>query len=149
MNRLELIAPCHFGLESVLKREIYDLGYDILSVEDGKVTFEGDSEAICRANVNLRTTERILLKVGQFKATTFTELFDYTKELPWEEFLPVNAKFWVTKANSVNSKLFSSSDIQSIVKKAIVERLKTKYSVNWFDETGADYPIRVPSLSLP
>lgn len=143
MNRLELIAPCHFGLESVLKREIYDLGYDILSVEDGKVTFEGDPEAICRANVNLRTTERILLKVGQFKATTFTELFDYTKELPWEEFLPVNAKFWVTKANSVNSKLFSSSDIQSIVKKAIVERLKTKYSVNWFDETGADYPIRV------
>ena len=143
MNRLELIAPCHFGLESVLKREIYDLGYDILSVEDGKVTFEGDPEAICRANVNLRTTERILLKVGQFNATTFTELFDYTKELPWEEFLPVNAKFWVTKANSVNSKLFSSSDIQSIVKKAIVERLKTKYSVNWFDETGADYPIRV------
>ena len=81
MNTYELIAPCHFGLESVLKREIYDLGYDISSVEDGKVTFVGDSEAICRANINLRTTERILIKVGQFKAETFTELFDNTKAL--------------------------------------------------------------------
>ncbi|WP_287387080.1 THUMP domain-containing class I SAM-dependent RNA methyltransferase [Lachnospira sp.] len=143
MNTFELIAPCHFGLEAVLKREIYDLGYDISQVEDGKVTFIGDAEAIARANINLRTTERILLKVGQFKATTFTELFDQTKELPWEEFIPKNGKFWVTKANSVNSKLFSSSDIQSIVKKAIVDRLKDKYSVNWFDEDGESYPIRV------
>ncbi|SDN20223.1 THUMP domain-containing class I SAM-dependent RNA methyltransferase [Lachnospira pectinoschiza] len=143
MNTFELIAPCHFGLEAVLKREIYDLGYDISKVEDGKVTFIGDAEAIARANINLRTTERILLKVGQFKATTFTELFDQTKELPWEEFIPKNGKFWVTKANSVNSKLFSSSDIQSIVKKAIVDRLKDKYSVNWFDEDGESYPIRV------
>lgn len=146
MNTYELIAPCHFGLESVLKREIYDLGYEITSVENGKVTFEGDAEAICRANINLRTTERILLKVGQFKATTFTELFDATKELPWEEFIPVDGKFWVTKANSVNSKLFSSSDIQSIVKKAIVERLKQKYRVGWFKENGASYPIRVTLL---
>lgn len=143
MNTFELIAPCHFGLEAVLKREIYDLGYDISKVEDGKVTFIGDAEAIARANINLRTTERILLKVGQFKATTFTELFNQTKELPWEEFIPKNGKFWVTKANSVNSKLFSSSDIQSIVKKAIVDRLKDKYSVNWFDEDGESYPIRV------
>lgn len=143
MNTFELIAPCHFGLESVLKREIYDLGYDISSVEDGKVTFVGDAEAITRANINLRTTERILLKVGQFKAVTFTELFDQTKELPWEEFIPKNGKFWVTKANSVNSKLFSSSDIQSIVKKAIVERLKIKYRANWFEEDGESYPIRV------
>lgn len=111
MNTYELIAPCHFGLESVLKREIYDLGYDISSVEDGKVTFVGDSEAICRANINLRTTERILIKVGQFKAETFTELFDNTKALEWENYIPKNGKFWVTKANSVNSKLFSSSDI--------------------------------------
>lgn len=146
MNTYELIAPCHFGLEAVLKREIYDLGYEIISVENGKVTFEGDAEAICRANVNLRTTERILLKIGQFKATTFTELFDATKELPWEEFIPVDGKFWVTKANSVNSKLFSSSDIQSIVKKAIVERLKQKYQVGWFKEDGASYPIRVNLL---
>ena len=143
MNTFELIAPCHFGLETVLKREIYDLGYDISKVEDGKVTFIGDAEAIARANINLRTTERILLKIGEFKATTFTELFDQTKELPWEEFIPKNGKFWVTKANSVNSKLFSSSDIQSIVKKSIVERLKDKYRVNWFDEDGESYPIRV------
>jgi len=146
MNTYELIAPCHFGLEAVLKKEIYDLGYEILSVEDGKVMFEGDAEAICRANVNLRTTERILLKVGQFKAVTFTELFDQTKELPWEQFIPENAKFWVTKANSVNSKLFSSSDIQSIVKKAIVERLKSRYNVGWFKEDGESYPLRVTIL---
>ena len=143
MNTYELIAPCHFGLESVLKREIYDLGYEITSVEDGKVTFEGDAEAICRANINLRTAERVLLKVGQFKAYTFTELFDQTKNLPWEEFIPEDGKFWVTKANSVNSKLFSSSDIQSIVKKAIVERLKSKYKVGWFKEDGNSYPLRV------
>lgn len=143
MNTYELIAPCHFGLESVLKREIYDLGYEITSVEDGKVTFEGDAEAICRANINLRTAERVLLKVGQFKAYTFTELFDQTKNLPWEELIPEDGKFWVTKANSVNSKLFSSSDIQSIVKKAIVERLKSKYNVGWFKEDGNSYPLRV------
>lgn len=146
MNTYELIAPCHFGLEAVLKKEIYDLGYDIVCVEDGKVTFEGDAEAICRANVNLRTAERVLLKVGQFKAVTFTELFDKTKDLPWEEYIPADGKFWVTKANSVNSKLFSSSDIQSIVKKAIVERLKLKYKVSWFKEEGASYPIRVTIL---
>ena len=143
MVTYELIAPCHFGLESVLKKEIYDLGYEIVSVEDGKVTFEGDSEAVVRANINLRTTERILIKVGQFKAETFTELFDKTKELPWEEFIPVDGKFWVTKANSINSKLFSGSDIQSIVKKAIVERLKGCYNVSWFKEDGASYPLRV------
>ena len=90
MNTYELIAPCHFGLESVLKKEIYELGYEIISVEDGKVTFEGDAEAICRANINLRTAERVLLKVGQFNAVTFTELFDQTKELPWEEFIPAD-----------------------------------------------------------
>ncbi len=146
MNTYELIAPCHFGLEAVLKKEIYDLGYEIVSVEDGRVTFEGDAEAICRANVNLRTAERVLLKVGQFKAVTFTELFDQTKDLAWEELIPVDGKFWVTKANSVNSKLFSSSDIQSIVKKAIVERLKSKYKVGWFKEDGVAYPIRVNIL---
>ncbi len=143
METFELIAPCHFGLEAVLKKEIYDLGYDILSVDNGKVTFEGDAEAICRANINLRTTERILLKVGEFKAVTFTELFDKTKEIPWDRFIPVNGRFWVTKANSVNSKLFSSSDVQSIIKKAIVENLKEKYNVSWFSEDGNDYPLRV------
>ena len=82
----ELIAPCHFGLEAVLKKEILDLGYEIAQVEDGKVTFLGDAEAICRANIFLRTTERILLKVGSFKAVTFEELFQGTKALPWEEY---------------------------------------------------------------
>ena len=143
MNTFKLVAPCHFGLEAVLKREIIDLGYEISLVEDGRVTFEGDAEAICRANVGLRTAERVLLQVGRFKAETFDELFENTKALAWEEFIPKNGKFWVTKANSVNSKLFSSSDIQSIVKKAIVEKLKLKYGLQWFEEDGSEYPIRV------
>lgn len=146
MEIYELIAPCHFGLESVLKKEIIDLGYDIIKVEDGKVTFEGDAETICRSNVWLRTAERVLIKTGEFKAVTFDELFESTKKIPWEKYIPVNGKFWVTKANSVNSKLFSSSDIQSIVKKAIVERLKSVYNVEWFSEDGNDYPIRVSIL---
>ena len=143
MERVELIAPCHFGLEAVLKREIYDLGYEIASVEDGRVSFYGDMEAICRANVFLRTAERILLKVGSFKAETFDELFERTKELPWEKYIPKDGKFWVAKAASVKSKLFSPSDIQSIMKKAMVNRMKTKYDVDWFEETGASYPVRV------
>ena len=143
MKTFELVAPCHFGLEAVLKREIYDLGYEITLVEDGRVTFEGDAEAICRSNIFLRTAERVLLLVGRFKATTFDELFEGIKALPWESYIPVDGKFWVKKASSIKSKLFSSSDIQSIVKKAIVERLKTKYHVEWFEENGASYPIRV------
>jgi putative N6-adenine-specific DNA methylase len=146
MELLELSAPCHFGTETVLKREIYDLGYDIIKVEDGKVTFAGDAEAICRANVFLRTTERVLLNVGNFKAVTFEELFQGIKALPWENYLPQDAKFWVTKATSIKSKLFSPSDIQSIVKKAIVERLKEVYHINWFEETGSSYPIRISLL---
>lgn len=143
MDRFELIAPCHFGMEAVLKREIYDLGYDIVSVEDGKVTFLGDAEAICRANIFLRTTERILLKVGKFKAETFDELFEKTKALPWENYIPEDGKFWVAKANSIKSKLYSPSDIQSIMKKAIVERLKQTHKKEWFQETGAPFAIRV------
>ena len=142
----EFIAPCHFGMEAVLKREILNLGLEIIRVEDGKVTFKGDESAFARANVFLRTTERILLKVGSFKATTFDELFEGTKALPWENFIPRDGKFWVTKANSVRSALFSPSDIQSIMKKAMVERLKTKYKVDWFSETGADYAVRVSLL---
>ena len=134
MNNFELLAPCHFGLESVLKREIYDLGYDIKSVEDGRVTFIGDEEAICRANINLRTAERVILKTGTFKADTFDELFEGIKALPWENYIPMDGKFWVKKASSIKSKLFSPSDIQSIVKKAIVERLKQHYNVSWFSE---------------
>lgn len=143
MKKMEFIAPCHFGLEAVLKREIQDLGYDISAVEDGRVSFYGDVNAICRANIFLRTAERVLLKAGQFKAQTFEELFDKTKEIPWEEYIPKNGKFWVAKAASVKSKLFSPSDIQSIMKKAMVKRLQEKYKLDWFPEDGASYPVRV------
>lgn len=143
MRRFELIAPCHFGMEAVLKKEIIDLGYDITEVADGRVTFFGDEEALCRANVFLRTAERILVKIGSFPAQTFEELFQGTKELPWEDYLPVDGKFWVAKAASVKSKLFSPSDIQSIMKKAMVERLKDVYHVSWFEEKGASFPVRV------
>lgn len=143
MSQYEYIAPCHFGLEAVLKKEVQDLGYHIVSVEDGKVTFAGEEDTMCRANFFLRTTERVLIKVAKFKAETFEELFEKTKALPWEQFIPVDGKFWVAKATSIKSKLFSPSDIQSIMKKAIVERLKQKYKVNWFEENGSSYPIRV------
>ena len=143
METYELIAPCHFGLEAVLKKEIYELGYEITKVEDGRVTFEGDAEAICRANIFLRTAERILLKVGPFPAETFEELFQGIKKLPWESYIPADGKFWVTKASSIKSKLFSPSDIQSVVKKAIVERMKEHYHLRWFEESGASYPLRI------
>ena len=143
MRTFDLLVPCHFGLEAVLKREIYDLGYEITKVEDGRVTFEGDEEAVCRANIFLRTAERILLKVGSFRAVTFEELFDKTKELPWEDYIPQNGKFWVAKAASFKSKLFSTSDIQSILKKAMVRRMQECYRVEWFPENGASYPVRV------
>jgi len=143
MRKYELIAPCHFGLEAVLKKEIIDLGYDVLLVEDGRVTFLGDEEAVCRANIGLRTAERILVKVGAFHAETFDELFENTKALPWEEYIPADGRFWGAQAASVKSRLFSPSDIQSIMKKAMVERLKNIYHINWFKEDGANYPVRV------
>ena len=146
MKMIELVAPCHFGMEAVLKREILDLGYEISQVEDGRVTFLGDLEALAYANVFLRTTERILIKVGKIHAETFDELFEGTKALPWEDYIPEDGKFWVAKANSIKSKLFSPSDIQSIMKKAMVERLKTVYHRERFEETGAEYPIRVSIL---
>lgn len=143
MEKMEWIAPCHFGLESVLKKEIRDLGYEIAQVEDGRVTFYGGIDAMCRANVFLRTAERILLKAGSFRAVTFDELFERTKQIPWENYIPKNGKFWVAKAASVKSRLFSPSDIQSIMKKAMVERLGSRYHIQWFPEDGASYPVRV------
>ena len=143
MRKFELIVPCHFGMEAVLKREIDDLGYDISEVVDGRVTFLGDEEALCRANIFLRSAERVLIKIGSFHAETFEELFEGTKALPWEEYIPEDGRFWVTKAASVKSRLFSPSDIQSVVKKAMVERLKGIYHVNWFQEDGAEFPLRV------
>lgn len=139
----EFLTPCHFGTESVLKKEITELGYEITSTEDGRIRFLGDAGAICRANLFLRTTERVLLVVGRFRATSFEELFEKTKKLPWERYIPENGKFWVTKANSVKSKLFSPSDIQRIMKKAMVERLKQSYKKEWFPEDGAAFPVRV------
>ncbi|MCD8076338.1 MAG: class I SAM-dependent RNA methyltransferase [Lachnospiraceae bacterium] len=142
-EQMKLMAPCHFGLEAVLKREIQDLGYEICSVEDGRVTFYGDAEAIALANVFLRSAERVLLWIGSVRAVTYDELFEGVRAMPWERYLPIDAKFWVTKATTVKSRLFSPSDIQSIVKKAVVERLKDVYHVSWFTEEGAAYPIRV------
>ncbi len=143
MRTFELLVPCHFGLEAVLKKEIYDLGYEISKVEDGRITFLGDEEAICRANIFLRTAERVMIQVGRFKATTFEELFQGIKAIPWEDYIPEDGKFWVKKASSINSKLFSPSDIQSIAKKAMVERMKQKYHKEWFKEDGAPYPVRI------
>lgn len=143
METIQLVAPCHFGMEAVLKREIYDLGYEITKVEDGRVTFEGDEEAICRSNIFLRTAERVMVQIGRFHATTFDELYENMKALPWEKWIPQDGKFWVKKASSVKSKLFSASDIQSICKKAMVDRLKMTYHTDWFEEDGASFPVRV------
>ena len=143
MNTMELIAPCHFGLEAVLKKEIIDLGYDISEVTDGRVIFVGDAEAIARINIWSRTAERVLIKVGSFHAETFDELFEGTKAIAWEDYIPKDGRFWVTKAASVKSALFSPSDIQSIMKKAMVERMKLTYPVERFAESGDDYPVRV------
>ncbi|HHT96370.1 MAG TPA: class I SAM-dependent RNA methyltransferase [Clostridiales bacterium] len=143
MKKYEYVSPCHFGLEAVLKKELIDLGIEITKVEDGKVHYTGDIEVCARANMFLRTTERVLLKVATFKAETFDELFDKTKEVNWEEYIPKDGKFWVTKANSIKSKLFSPTDIQSIMKKAMVDKMKKTYNVEWFEETGSSYPLRV------
>lgn len=143
MRKFELIAPCHFGMEAVLKKEIIDLGYDVTETADGRITFFGDEEALCRANIFLRTAERVLIKIGSFHAESFEELFQGTKSLAWEEYIPADGKFWVTKAASVKSKVYSPSDIQSVMKKAMVERLKEVYHVSWFPEDGKNFPIRV------
>ncbi len=143
MALYEYIAPCHFGTESVLKREVVSLGWEITAVDDGRVAFRGDAAALAKANICLRTAERVLWKAGEFEARTFDELFEGTRAIPWEELLPENARFYVAKASSVRSALFSPSDIQSIMKKAMVERMKTRYRTNWFPEDGPVYPLRV------
>ena len=143
MKRFELIAPCHFGLEAVLKREITGLGYEISEVEDGRVTFWGDEGAVCRANIFLRTAERVLIKAASFSAVTFDELFEKTREVPWEDYIPEDGKCWVAKAASIKSRLYSPSDIQSIMKKAIAGRLSGKYHKDWLPEDGEAYPLRV------
>jgi putative N6-adenine-specific DNA methylase len=145
MSQFELIATAAFGLESLVAEELRDLGYTELKVENGKVTFRGDEQAICRTNLWLRQAERILVQIGQFGACTFEELFERTKALPWDEWLPAEACFPV-QGKSIKSTLFSVSDCQAIVKKAIVEKMKEKYKINWFEEKGPTYPIEVGLL---
>jgi putative N6-adenine-specific DNA methylase len=142
MSKVEIIATSTFGLEAVVAREVKQLGYENAIVENGKVTFTADKLAICRANLWLRTAERIRLKIGEFKATTFDELFEKTKALPWADWIPEDAQFPV-EGKSVKSKLFSVPDCQAIVKKAVVESMKKSYRKQWFDETGAMFKIEV------
>lgn len=145
MKEIELIATTAFGLEAVVARELKDLGYYDQHVENGRVNFKGDFSAICRTNMWLRCAERVLIKVGEFEALTFDELFEKTKSLPWQEWLPVNAEFPVD-GKSVKSKLSSVPDCQAIVKKAVVEKLKQTYKTDWFEETGPKYRIEVGLL---
>ncbi|MHC1748845.1 MAG: class I SAM-dependent RNA methyltransferase [Cellulosilyticaceae bacterium] len=145
MKIFELIATSTFGLEAVVKKEVEDLGYEINNVSDGKITYTGDIEAIVLSNLWLRSADRVLLKIGEFKATSFEELFNKTNALPWEAWITPDAKFTVN-GKSVKSQLFSISDCQAIVKKAIVKRLSGQYGIEWFEETGPSYTVQVSIL---
>lgn len=145
MGNIELIATATFGLEAVVKRELMNLGYTDLKVENGKVSFTGTEKDIPKTNLWLRTADRVLLKMGEFKALSFEELFEKTKSLPWEEWITEDGNF-VVEGKSIDSKLFSISDCQRIVEKAVVEKLKTKYKVDWFEKTGPKYTIEVALL---
>ncbi len=143
--KLELIATATFGLEAVVKREIEALGYRIIRSEDAKITYMGDERAIARSNLWLRSADRVLLKMGEFKALEFEDLFQQTKAVAWEDIIPADGKFTVT-GTSVKSKLHSVPACQSIVKKAIVERLGSFYCIDRFEETGAEYTVKVTIL---
>lgn len=143
---LDLIATTAFGLESIVKDEIIKLGYEIISTENGRVTFKGNLRAVVEANLWLRCADRVLIKVGEFRAETFEELFDKTKSLPWADFIPKNGAFPASKISSVKSKLFSKSDGQRIVKKAIADKLIASYGVRVLPETGANYPVFIRIL---
>jgi len=145
MSRLELIATTAFGLEAVVGRELADLGYTERTIADGRVTFIGDEAAICRANIHLRSAERVFLKLAEFETRDFGELFDRTFALPWAEWLPADAEFPV-RGKSIRSQLASVPDCQKLVKKAIVEKLKETHDVAWFEETGAAFAVEVSIL---
>ena len=145
MSKIQLIATSAFGIEAVVGRELKKLGYMDQMMENGKVTITGDESDICRTNLWLRTADRILVKMGEFKALSFEELFEGTKALPWDEWIPENAEFPVV-GKSIDSKLFSVPDCQAIVKKAVVDKLKQKYKKEWFEETGPKYKIEVSLL---
>jgi len=145
MPDIELIATATFGLEALVAHELRALGYEDMTVENGRVTFRADESAVCRTNLWLRTADRVLLKMGSFKARSFEELFEKTRVLPWPDWLPSNACFPV-QGKSVRSKLFSVPDCQAIVKKAIVEKMKQKYRQEWFAEDGPQYTVEVALL---
>ncbi len=145
MDNIELIATTTFGVEAIVKKETKNLGYKVKEVKNGSITFTGDKMAICRANLWLRSAERVLLKIGEFNATDFDQLYERTKTLPWTKWLPKNAEFPVT-GKSVSSKLHHVPSCQSIVKKAVVDSMKEKYKCNWFNEDGPTYKIQVALL---
>ncbi|HHX13494.1 MAG TPA: class I SAM-dependent RNA methyltransferase [Clostridiales bacterium] len=145
MAKLELIATATFGLEAVVRREVEALGGKILRGEDGKVTYLGDEQLLARSNLWLRSADRVLLKMGEFTALSFEELYQQTRALPWEEWIPPDGNFPVN-GNSVKSKLFSISDCQAIIKKAVVDRLQETYPIDRFAESGALFPIRFTLL---
>ncbi len=146
MENIKMIAPCLFGVESIAADEFRRMGFESVTAENGRVLLEGDSNMLARANINSRFAERILINMGQFHATTFTELFDGVKSLPWEHFIGKKDAFPVSNGSSISSALYSIPDCQSIIKKAVVDRLSAKYGIKWFEETGAEYKIRFTIL---
>lgn len=138
---MQFVVPCLFGLEGLVADELRRMEAPAVSAENGRVCFSGDESMLARANLRLRTGERVLLEIGSFEAVTFDSLFEQTKALPWEQWIPKDAAFPVT-GHSLNSKLFSVTDCQKIIKKAVVERLKSRYRLSWFDESGETVQIR-------
>lgn len=141
MDKIKFACPCHFGLESVLKFEITKIGGEDITVSDGRITFTGDFSMLARANLCLASAERVLIQMGEFKAVTFEELFQGVKALPFENYIGKDDIFPV-KGYSLNSVLHSVPDCQAIIKKAVVEHLKSKYNINWFAETGNMFQIQ-------
>lgn len=145
MGKVTLIATAPMGLEAIVSREVKNLGYENVRVENGRVEFEADEAAIARCNLWLRSADRVLVKMGEFKATSFEELFEGTKALNWPDWLPKNAEFPVD-GKSQKSQLSSVPACQSIVKKAVVEKMKDAYGIEWFDEKGPLFRIQVSLL---
>ena len=138
MEKIKMVAPCIFGIEGIAADELRRMGCENVAAEYGRVLLEGDENILARANINSRFSERILINMGEFTATDFTSLFDGVKALPWENYIGKEDAFPVT-GYSINSALHSIPDCQSIIKKAVVERLKLKYGISWFNETGPEY----------
>lgn len=145
MEKYTLIATTTFGLEALCKRELRDLGMEIKKVQDGRIYFEGTMEDVAKANLWLRTADRVLIELGNFKALSFEELFNKVYEIPWEDIIPANGNF-IVNGKSIKSKLFSISDCQRITEKAIIKKLQTKYDIAWFEKSGALYDIEVALL---